>query len=331
MFEQICHKQALFEAYYRARKGLKDKTAANMFSERLEISLQDLRDQLLNDQYTFGPYKLFKVRDPKEREIYAAPFVDRIVHHAINAQIEPIFDRSFIEHTYACRRGKGNLEALKKLQSWINGMPNTYILKMDIKKYFASIDRHILVDMIARKICDQKTLRLIEQLIYNAPIEMHRGKGLPIGNLTSQTFANLYLSQLDHFLKDKLGVKHYLRYVDDFVVFGDKRTIHDLLRTIVDFLHLRLQLEVDPTKQKILHIKNGLPFLGFVLRSNRQPRLQHQAVKRFVSRIKRAREEHCPEPDLAEQVLSWFGYAKLAKVDQILVKTDTFKYVEMML
>ena len=331
MFDLVCETDNLAAAYSRARKGLKDKCAANIFAERFEHSLAELQESLRSETYTFGPYNLFRVRDPKDREIFVAPFMDRVVHHAINHHIEPVLEKSFINHSYACRRGKGNQQALRRLQLWIDGMPDTYVLKMDIKKYFASVDREILLRMVFKKIHDPRLQRLLHQLIFKAPYEISPDKGLPIGNLTSQTFGNLYLTALDHFVKDQLGTRHYLRYVDDFIILGKKQDVHRLRKIIVEFLGEKLILKVDPTKEKVLAAKNGIPFLGFVLKPNKRPRLQHQAIQRFLWKVRHARKIDLPEPEIAEKVISWFGYARAADVTQILQKANALKYVELLL
>ncbi len=328
MFDLVCDLQNLADAYRRARKGLRNKTDANIFAERFEYSLRDMQRALIDESYEFGPYSLFKVRDPKDRNIFVAPFRDRIVHHAVNHHIEPVFERSFIEHSYACRKGKGNRAALKRLQHWLDGMPHTYVLKMDIKKYFASVDRSILLTMIHKKIVDAKVLRLLDRLIWQAPFERLPGKGLPIGNLTSQTMANLYLNSLDHYAKDYLGTRHYIRYVDDFIILGDKKKLHELRAKIVDFLDNALRLQVEPAKEKVLAVNNGIPFLGFVLRPNKQARIQHQAVQRFLWKLKASRQKGLTEPELAEKVISWFSYAKSANVHQVLTQADAQKYVD---
>jgi retron-type reverse transcriptase len=332
LFDQICEPINITHAYYRARKGLKHKTDANIIAARLEYEMHDLSDRLKNLDYPFGPYQIFTVRDPKERRIYVAPFRDRIIHHAINHFIEPIFEPSYISDSYACRKGKGNLAALTRLQKWLDGQPRTYVLKMDVKKYFASVRRETLVRMLRCKIQDRKLLKTLERLIFTAPSDGNPGKGLPIGNLTSQTFANVYLNVLDHYVKDKLGIRNYLRYVDDFAILSDnKKYLHELRHHLAEFLHERLDLDVDPDKSKVLYAGNGLPFLGFVLRPHARPKLQKAAGKRFFWRLRVAEKSGVSEPDLAAKVISWYGYAKLADVRILLERTDTLKYVDMLI
>jgi RNA-directed DNA polymerase len=328
LFDKISEPQNLMAAYKRARKGVKNKSEANAFEARLEVNTFHLSDQLRNERFKFGSYQIMFVRDPKERKILVAPFRDRIVHQAMNHFMAPVFEKSFIYHSYACRVGKGNLKALAQLQAWLDGSPETYVLKMDIKKYFASVRRDVLWNIVQNKFQDRRLLALCERLIMDAPTDGHEFRGIPIGNLTSQTFANAYLDKLDHFVKDRLGVRHYLRYVDDFVCFGSKDELHDLRKLIVLFLRESLDLTVDPSKDKVLAARNGLPFLGFVLRPNRQARVRRASVKRFMTTVKKIRKDGMPEPDIATKVISWHSYARLANVTTLLRKTDTMKYVE---
>lgn len=330
LFDRICDPLNLTEAFYRARKGLKRKTEANAVEARLEHEIHAIHDRLRTGTYRFGPYRAMRVRDPKERNILVAPFRDRIVHHAINWHVAPIFERSFIHDSYACIKGRGNQKALDHLQRWLDGQPKTYVLKMDIKQYFASVRRDILFGIVQKKIPDSRVVSLLECLIMDAPTDGPVGCGVPIGNLTSQTFANAYLDVLDHFVKDKLGVRHYLRYVDDFVCLGDKKTLHALRHKIVAFLSEHLDLTVDPSKNRVLCAANGLPFLGFVLRPNRQARLRKPAVKRFCWRLRRVRRQGLSEPEMAMKVVSWYAYARRAHVQALLSKTDTMKYVDQM-
>jgi RNA-directed DNA polymerase len=276
LFLKICDSKNIIDAYFRARKGLCDKTEGDLFAEHLELHAFEMGESLRRHAYAFGPYRLMRVRDPKERTIFVAPFRDRIMHHAINWQIEPIFEPTFIENSFACRKGKGNLQAIHLLQAWLNGMPDTFVLQLDIRKYFASVDRRILLDMIYRKIHDRDVRKMVDRLICTAPSESGEGKGLPIGNLTSQTFANLYLNRLDHFAKDYLGVRHYIRYVDDIIALGNKKSLHDLRARLKDFLYDRLDLTVAPRKDKVLAAKNGIPFLGFVLRPRQRPNCERR-------------------------------------------------------
>jgi len=190
----------------------------------------NLKNYLTSNCYRPGKYRHFWVYDPKKRRISAPVFVDRVVHHALCQVIEPIFDRSFIYDSYACRRNKGNHQAMKRLQTFLRKPGAAYALKCDISKYFASINQQILLQLIKKKIADPKVLALLQIIIfsYRNPVQQdpHEiassassiSRGIPIGNLTSQLFANIYLNELDYYVKQILRRKYYLRYVDDFII-----------------------------------------------------------------------------------------------------------------
>ena len=267
----------------------------------MEGSLLALQRELVRGIYTTGEYRTFWISDPKPRLISAAPFRDRVVHHALIQVIEPIFERRFIHHSYACRTGKGNHRALRQFVKW--GRAHRYVLKLDIRKFFPSIDHEILKATLCRTIKDERVIDLCARIINGSnpqedvqqwfpgddlltPIE--RRRGIPIGNLTSQFFGNVYLDPFDHFLKEQLRVGPYLRYVDDFALFGDARdelTAHR--RSIAEFLaHLRLTL--NERKSRVRRMKEGIDFLGFVGLPYRL-RLSARTVKSMRRRIRKQR------------------------------------------
>jgi retron-type reverse transcriptase len=208
----------------------------------MENELLRIREELRNKTYKPKPLRIFRIREPKVREIGASDFRDRVVHHAVCNVIEPILERGYIHHSYACRVGKGTHRAVRQAQ--IFGRKNRYYLKCDIKHYFASIDRDILKEIIVRKLKDPDLIWLLNTIIDRAPSDQPE-KGIPIGSLTSQHFANLYLDRLDHYIKDYLRVKSYLRYMDDFILFCDEKTdLHSLHISIRNFLHDELELEL---------------------------------------------------------------------------------------
>jgi retron-type reverse transcriptase len=243
--------------------------------------------------------------------ISAAPFRDRVVHHALVKVIEPIFERRFIHHSYACRTGKGAHRALQQFVVWARS--SRYVLKMDIHKFFPTLDHAILKTQIRRTIKDPNVLWLCdliiecsnkqELVVQHFPGDdlfspLGRRHGLPIGNLTSQFFANVYLDALDHFVKERLRVKQYLRYVDDFCCFhDDKQLLSELRAAIVEML-LGLRLRLNEGKSRIRQVKEGIEFLGFVVSSERL-RLNQSAVRRQRRRLKRLQR------DYAAGLLSW--------------------------
>ena len=237
----------------------------------------------MNKTYKSRPLRIFQIREPKIREIGASDFRDRVVHHAICNRIEPILERSFIHHSYACRVGKGTHRAVRQAQIFSGN--NRYYLKCDIKKYFAHIDHEVLKEILARKFKDPDLIWLLHTIIDSSESDLP-GKGVPIGSLTSQHFANVYLDRLDHFIKDTLMVKGYLRYMDDFLLFGnEKATLHILHSSIRTFLERELKLELKEKATILAPVTEGIPFLGFRIFPN-LIRIKHENKKRLLNTLK---------------------------------------------
>jgi retron-type reverse transcriptase len=261
LYPKVCDFGNIYDAFLKARKGKRYRNDVLMFSSRLEENLIDIQNNLIWKTYSPLPFREFYVHDPKKRLIQAPAFRDRVVHHALCNVIEPLFERKFIYDSYACRRGKGTHAAVARLQRFMRKLRrnhgNFYILKADISQYFPSINHSILMNIIQRTIRCKDTLWLIETIIFQTD------QGLPIGALTSQLFANVYLNELDHFIKDQLGVKYYLRYMDDFVIaHPDKKYLKRLLCDIQDFLITRLALKLNP-KTRICPYAQGVDFAGY--------------------------------------------------------------------
>ena len=208
----------LLIASKKALKGTTSKKDSLIYFYHLETNILKLQLELVNLTYIPGKYKYFRIYEPKEREIAVAPFIDRVVHHAIINIIEPIYEKIFINNSYATRKEKGTHKAIYKAQSYIK--KNKWYFKTDIRKYFNNINHNILLNIIKRKIKDKKLLLLIERIIRNGGKD---GIGLPIGNLTSQFFANVYLDKFDHYIKEELQIKYYIRYMDDLVIFDNNK------------------------------------------------------------------------------------------------------------
>lgn len=253
------------------------------FDWNLEKNLVELRDELYSGSYRHGSYRTFTIADSKKRDIKAAPFRDRVMHHALVATLEPIFEKGFIFDSYACRRGKGTHEAIDRFQRFMR--PDDYVLTMDISRYFASIDHGILLRILAGKIQDDRLFDLCCIVIESS--EDSAGKGIPIGNLTSQLFANVYLDQLDQYVKHVLRFRRYLRYMDDFVFFHpDKDLLHSLKKEVTDFLADKLELTVHPHKAQVQPVSQGVNWLGFRLFLGHRL-LRHSTVARFVKRVRK--------------------------------------------
>lgn len=258
LFEMTFDEHNLYQAYLDARKGKRKKRACFQFEKHLGENLASIYDEIYKGIYKPKPYFKFIVHEPKERVIHAPAFRDTIVQHAIYRIIYTLFDHSFIASSFACRLGYGTHRAsdyLQKAMRKCNG--ESYTLKLDIRKFFYSIDRDILRMLITRKIKDQ---RLIKIMMLFA--EKEGPVGIPIGNLLSQIYALIYLNPLDHFIKRVLKVKYYVRYVDDFILIGLTRPeCLENKRKIIDFLKVKLSLEL--SKSTIQKIKKGTNFVGY--------------------------------------------------------------------
>lgn len=278
LFIELCSLDNLLLAFKKAKKGKSKKWYVKEFESNLDNKLTNLKSELETQVYKPNPLKRFVVRDPKTRVIHASAFRDRIVYHAICNMIEPIFEKIFIHDTYANRKGKGTHAALKRFEKFKqevtrngeilygandNNMVVGYALKADIKHYFDTVDLEILMRIIGKKIKDEKVLQLIKTVLDNHDFKI-KGKGMPLGNLTSQFFANVYLSELDYFVKHNLKTKHYMRYVDDFVILHRSREKLILYKWLIsNFLRQKLKLELHPEKSKIIPLHNGVKLLGF--------------------------------------------------------------------
>lgn len=282
-FEKIISFDNLLEVSNKALRGKKNNARVARFYFDLEKELLCLREELLNKTYNPRPLRKFKIREPKAREISSSDFRDRVVHHAICNILEPILERSFIHDSYACRIGKGTHKAVIKAQKLCR--KHHYFLKCDIKKYFASIDHAILKHILIRKLKDPDLIWLLNTIIVHAE-SGQSGKGIPIGSLTSQHFANMYLDRLDHYIKDSLGIKSYLRYMDDFIIFGDEKIVlHLLSSSIRTFLYNELKLELKDKATILAPVMEGLPFLGFRIFPN-VIRLKNENKRIILNKLK---------------------------------------------
>lgn len=288
----------LLLASQKAQKGKRFKSYTAQFNLNIEKELFKLQRELQDKAYTPGRYSEFIIYEPVKRLISAAPYRDRVVHHALCNIIEPIFERTFIYDTYANRKGKGTHRAIERFQAYMQKYK--YVLKCDIKKYFPSIDHEILRDILQKKIADKGALWLIETIIKSSNLQesdcdyfeednlfipVERRKGLPIGNLTSQFFGNVYLNGFDHFIKDELGCSAYLRYVDDFAVFcNDKNELWEI-KARMDKYFQKLRLKLHSKKTRVFSVKNGCEFLGFYIYPHLR-KVKKTNVRLFEKRLK---------------------------------------------
>ena len=258
LFEQFIAFPNLLQAYYKARKGIRRNQENSFFFVNLEAELLQLQEELQNLTYAPQPYRYFQIYDPKERTISVAAFRDRVVHHALVNVLEPIYEKRFIHDSYATRKGKGTHAAILKAQKMLR--EHSWFLKSDVDKYFESISQERLLAILAHKIKDKQLLDITARIIRNGGSQ---GYGLPIGNLTSQFFANVYLNELDSFVKKELKVKRYIRYMDDFVLFApNKQVLKIQLQAIQQFLVTDLELRLKSSATFVNQASNGLTFLG---------------------------------------------------------------------
>jgi retron-type reverse transcriptase len=301
LFERIVTFENLMSAAQKAFRGNKKyKGRGAAFYLYLEPELLALEEKLRSGTYRPVPYNTFAIYEPKQRHISASDFRDRVVHHAICNLLEPLLDRGMIFDSYACRVGKGAHAAVKRAQTFARRF--RYVLKCDIRKYFETIDHDILKQILARKIKDPKLLDLLSVIIDHAVPEYAPGKGLPIGALTSQLFANLYLSELDHLMKDELRIAGYLRYMDDFLTFSQTKTkLHNILLLIREFVTDRLLLELKEDTILVTPVSQGIPFLGFRVFPG-LIRLDRRHLIKFQRKI-RAREQAYQHGEIEEEML----------------------------
>ncbi len=314
--EAIAEPEALLAAWRRYRSGKRRRPAVARFEFDAERRLLSLSDSLLRGHYRPGPYRLLEIRDPKPRLIAVATVGDRVVHRSIHNALSPFFDRSFIEDSYACLPEKGSHRAVLRFLEFQRRF--RFVLHLDIRRYFPSVDHEILLSLLAPRLRDRRVSRLLEAILasgamlYRRPrVEAFYGKsegrarGLPIGNLTSQWWGNLYLDGLDHFIKRELKVRGYLRYMDDLVCFGDERAqIARWRREIAAWLRDHRRLGLNERKGHIRSTELPQTYLGY--RITRQGYdLGPRAVRRFRRQVRRLAFE---DPiRFARALASWRG------------------------
>jgi len=281
LYPAIADYDNLLAAYHAARAGKQDRPAVLAFTQDLDRQIELLRRELLAEDVRLRDYRFFTIHDPKPRRIAAPAFRDRVLHHAILRQIEPELERVALFDSYACRKGKGLYRAIARTQQFCRR--HSHYLQLDIRKYFDSIDQEVLRELLARRFKDPALLALLGRILDSyatAP-----GKGLPIGALTSQHLANFYLAPLDHFAKEILRVPGYVRYMDDFVLFGDDLEALRVARQQVEAFvgeRLRLRLknagELDATRR-------GVGYLGMLVRPS-HVRLLGKTNRRLRTRLR---------------------------------------------
>ena len=268
-FEEIISVENLFAAWQEFIKDKRKRPDVQTFQLRLMANILTLHADLRNGSYQHGPYRHFRMADPKPRDIHKASVRDRLLHHALHRKLYPFFDRTFIADSCSCRLGKGTHRALQRFfdfgkRASFSHTRTCFVLKCDIRKFFANIDHEMLFLILAGHIPDNAVLHLLKQIVgsFNSGVA---GKGLPLGNLTSQLLVNVYMNKFDQFVKHTLKARYYIRYSDDFVLLSEeKKYLEALLPQIASFLQERLCLTLHPDKVFIETLASGVDFLGWV-------------------------------------------------------------------
>ncbi|UKO99516.1 RNA-directed DNA polymerase [Nostoc sp. UHCC 0870] len=324
LWHQITDFANLIQAARQAQKGKRYRENILNFNYNLEAELIKIQTDLKSKSYRPGRYKTFEIKEPKPRLISAAPYRDRIVHHALCNVIVPIFEPTFIHDTYANRIGFGTHRALNCFIKFARS--SNYTLQCDIQKYFPSIDHTILKSLLRRKIKCPDTLWLIDTIIDGSnqqePIihyfpnddlltPLERRRGLPIGNLTSQFFANVYLNGLDHFVKQQLKASKYLRYVDDFALFSDDYEFLQTARYAIEEYLIHLRLKIHPIKSQLFATKEGATFLGFRVLPN-SIRVRTENLRRARRRLREMQIDYAKgkidDEKVSASLQSWYAH-----------------------
>ncbi len=330
LYDQITDFPTLLAAFRKARRGKRDRPEVAAFEFDLETNLFALQEGLRNRTYRPGPYRNFYIMERKLRLISAAPFRDRVVHHALCSVLDPIWERRFIHDTYACRPGKGTHRAVDRCQQFVQRYP--YVLQCDVHQFFPAVDHAILRAKLARFVVDPDALWLIDRILQNdtgvlAPmyqmewfpgddlLAAERPRGLPVGNLTSQTWANIYLDSLDQFVKRELRCLAYVRYCDDFLLFADdKAQLHAWKTQVQEHLD-GLRLALNWRRSVVYPTASGIPFLGYrVFATHRRLRADNVALAR--QRLRRNRDAYQAGRMTAQQfrqsLKAWIAHASHA-------------------
>lgn len=269
MYSEIISIKNLYKTWEEFIPGKKHKPDVAEFVLNLSGDILKLHNDLTTKTYTHGSYKAFNINDPKPRNIHKATVRDRLLHHAVYRVLYPYFDRLFIHDSYSCRKCKGTHRALNRFRDFVrkvskNNTKTCWVLKCDIKKFFASVDQKILIKILETHIEDTATIWLLTRIISSFHASK-KGIGLPLGNLTSQLLVNIYMNEFDQWIKHPMKIKYYIRYADDFVILHqDKDYLWELVPKISDFLEEHLKLSLHPHKLFIKTISSGFDFLGWV-------------------------------------------------------------------
>ena len=307
----------MYEAYLRSSKCKHENKEVIEYEMDLAMNLSNLVEDVKNKTYKTGFYRKFTVYEPKERIILSLPFKDRVLQQwYVEEFIKPIFMPKLVKDTYACLKGKGLHSAVKNLQGYMRkkykNNSDFYILKCDISKFFNSIDKKILFNIISRKVKDKDFLDLTKKIIFDGTYKI----GIPIGNYTSQFFANIYLNELDHFVKEKLGIKYYVRYMDDFILLVDSKEMAiEIKNKISEFLDKNVKLKLNK-KTNYFKCKQGVCFCGYHVYIDKIKLLNQNKKKIYKKVVEWNKLYENNELDImrsAESLKAWMGHASLRR------------------
>jgi len=318
-FEEIIGLDNLINAWKEFIRGKRKRKDVQEFQLNLMDNILSLHYDLVNNTYKHGEYQAFNINDPKPRNIHKATVRDRLLHHAIYRILYPFFDRAFISDSFSCRNNKGTHKAINRFREFgykvsKNNTVTCWVLKCDIKKFFANIDQSVLLDILKYYISEPKVVWLLKEIIisfYSGSL----GKGLPLGNLTSQLFVNIYMNEFDQFAKHKLKARYYLRYADDFVVLSrSKQKLEETLKLIEEFLKNSLNLGLHPNKIFVKTLDSGVDFLGWVNFHN------HRVLRTTTKRRMFKRLETRQSPETLNSYLGLLKHGNTRKIrDEVLL------------
>ncbi len=329
LFEKIISIPNIFTSWEEFKSDKRKKADVQEFEFNLEPNLFALYRDLKGKRYVHSPYSGFYIYDPKVRHVHKASVRDRILHHAIFRILNPLYDKTFIANSFSCRIGKGTHKGVLAVERMIRSESRNFTrpcfaLKCDVRKFFDSIDHRTLLNILGRKITDQDTMWLLNRVVesYSASqTNLFDRQGLPIGNLTSQLFANVYMNEFDQFVKHKLKVINYARYTDDFVIVStDRAYLENILDPIKDFLDKKLQLSLHPNKVSIRACHQGVDFLGYVaLPYHRlvRARTKRRIFRKLKERVAMFRSGTISEDALSQSLRSYLGVLSHANAHQL--------------
>ena len=325
IYSKIYNLNNLVISWRKAKKGKTKKKDVIEFEKDLGKNLLNLHKELKDESYSPKPLTNFPLRDPKTRKISKSDFKDRVVHHAIINIIQQMFEEQFIYDSCANQKGKGTIFALQRFDKYTrkitkSGKQNAFCLKADIKHYFQKVNHKILIKILERRIKDKLTIKLIRKILNNsADSERERERdarqisiGMPLGNLTSQFFANVYLGELDNFVKRKLRIGHYIRYVDDFIILNkSKEKLLEIKKKLDTFLKRNLKLELHQDKSRIIPLSKGIDFVGF-RNFYHYKLLRKRNLRNMKNKISKYKSGKITFSQLKDSYQGWQAYAKWA-------------------